>query len=433
MTSNLILALILLLGGVLQTIPAHGGSTPYEPAHNIARHNQVGSGDNIAFWPLLSADRSAGIAEENRIPNLMRIDRIDDMQSCGICHEYRRGYLPGDIFAGWRGCDRNFPESNTFKFWTSLCLKAVHHRAADTCLPKWICSKIQDIGHSMARVETDSRNLTFLRLGGVLQIEAERRPGHEPAHNIAVSPDAAAADGSADKLPAQGDHDRFHGHAFRCADRFRPVPVTGILLPEYGVLDKLSSQSIQIWNAACLRQSQQFFGTDISAASVKWSGTISDVLPYAVQTLQLRHGLMGTMVRICGYPADLTSSKLGGVLYCTDEGRWLPDVGSQAHDKRATERDHDRCHGEQRILSGFRSGNTGRDIPCGLQHDRESIRRILRSIDLCGSRVYGKAAFICTAWQSWSLSKNFLGECLAALGKSINLPSIIIGKEVAYV
>lgn len=201
----LTLSLILLLGGALQTIQAQGGTPPYEPAHNLGRHNQVGSGDNIAFWPLLSADRPAGIAEENRIPNLMRIYRIDDMQSCGICHEYRRGYIPGDIFAGWRGYDRNFPESNTFKFWTSLCLKAVHHRAADTCLPKWICSKIQDIGHSMARVEADSRNLISPGLGGVLQSETESRPGHEPAHNIAVGLDTRAAQISDHRCPAEGD------------------------------------------------------------------------------------------------------------------------------------------------------------------------------------------------------------------------------------
>lgn len=169
--------------------------------------------------------------------------------------------------------------------------------------------------------------LLAILLGGALQTIAAHggTPPDEPAHNIAVSHDTDRAESRAIQLPAKGDHDRCHRRACRCTVRFRPVPVTGTLLPESGVLDKFSSQSIQIWNAACLRQSQQFFGTDISAASVKWSGTISDVLPYAVQTLQLRHGLMDVMVRILRNPADLTSSKLGGVLYCISERRWLPD------------------------------------------------------------------------------------------------------------
>lgn len=327
----LTLSLILLLGGALQTIPAQGGMPPYESAHNLGRHNQVGSGDNIAFWPLLSADRPAGIAEENRIPNLMRIDRIDDMQSCGICHEYRRGYLPRDIFAGWRGYDRNFPESNTFKFWTSLCLKAVHHRAADTCLPKWICSKIQDIGHSMARVEADSRNLTFLRLGGVLQSETERRPGHEPANNPAVGLDPRAAQISDHRCPAEGDPallfcqpwDSSHGCTGYDKARSLSSRPTGIGGSVTAVT--LSDQCSQSYNSS-------FYIRRFRRATLFDSGIVRRIPDIEMVVRRLE-------------PLEedyLTSSKLGGVLYYSHGRRWLPDEHSREAHQRAAEIHDDR-------------------------------------------------------------------------------------------
>ncbi len=264
----------------------------------------------------------------------MRIYRIDDMQSCGICHEYRRGYIPGDIFAGWRGYDRNFPESNTFKFWTSLCLKAVHHRAADTCLPKWICSKIQDIGHSMARVEADSRNLISPGLGGVLQSETERRPGHEPAHNIAVGLDTRAAQISDHRCPAEGDPallfcqpwDSSHG-------------CTG-----YDQARSLSSRPTGIGGSvtAVTLSIDGVPGTDLGICR---RGFCTTAL-YRTGHRRVIH-LHEMVFRRMGAMAQdhLTSSKLGGVLYYSNGRRWLPDVGSQNPVQRAAEIHDDRRPG----------------------------------------------------------------------------------------
>lgn len=184
----------------------------------------------------------------------------------------------------------------------------------------------------------------ILFLGGALQtIPAQGgMPHYEPAHNIAVGTDARAAEIGADQLTAKGGNDRFIGLTLRRVDRLRHGLVTGTLLHQCRVLDKSSSQIVQIWSAACLRQPQLVSGTDIFAASVRRPRTIPYVLPYTVQAIQSGYRMLGFVDGTLRHNADLTSSKLGGVLYCADEGRWLPDGRSQNPVQRAAEIHDDR-------------------------------------------------------------------------------------------
>lgn len=224
MTSNLILALILLLGGALQTIPAQGGIPPYEPAHNIAvgpdtraaqiSDHRLATTGNPAQFIYLPWDCPDGCA---------RHDQARSLSS-------RPTGLGGSVAEVKLSIDRESGNDIGFcrrRFYTAAVYRTGHRR---------VIHLHEMVFRRMGAMAQD--HLTSSKLGGVLYYSNGRR----------WLPDERSSE--AHQRAAEIHDDRRPGIPRDC-DRHECMFGTGILSSTRNVYSKYSDRGISLRDSYC--------------------------------------------------------------------------------------------------------------------------------------------------------------------------------------